>query len=52
VSFNVFGFGGSSVSGHSTDVMQGIYTGTGDLDHDVWGNNKAIEDAPNIMYSF
>jgi len=51
-SFSVWGFQGDSVSGHSTNVVQGITSGRDHYDHDIWGNNKPVEDGPNIMYSY
>jgi len=51
-SFGVDGFWGSSTSGHSTNVEQSITTGNRNMEHDVWGNNKPIEDNPNIMYAY
>lgn len=51
-SWSAFGFSGKSVSGHSKYVIQKITAGDGDLEHDIWGSNKAIRDNPAIMYSF
>lgn len=50
--FSIWGFQGGSVSGHSTNVVQGITAGTDQYEHDIWGNNKAVRDGPNIMYSY
>lgn len=51
-SFSIWGFQGGSASGHSTNVIQGITSGRKQIEHDIWGNNKPIQDGPNIMYSY